>query len=118
GYPGKPMKSMGILGIFLIAFSRDSDILVGSDGFFRYYLTVGGIPLSPGIGVMAKKKPPIPKPDASDERVVIVHLKGSPAYADWLDRVHKSTHIPKASMFRLAMSEWAQRNGHPAPPDM
>jgi hypothetical protein len=48
--------------------------------------------------------------------VVIVHLKGSAEYADWLDKLHRKTHIPKASMFRLAMELWAKQNGHGEPP--
>jgi hypothetical protein len=67
---------------------------------------------------MAKKKPTTSKGDPADERVVIVHLKGSPAYAEWLDQVHKKTHIAKATLFRLAMAEWAEKNGHPTPPEM
>jgi hypothetical protein len=52
-----------------------------------------------------------------DDRVAIIHLKGTPAYADWLDAVHRKTHIPKATIFRLAVAEWAERNGHPVPPE-
>jgi hypothetical protein len=55
---------------------------------------------------------------AADDREVIVHLKGSTAYAEWLDAIHRKTHIPKTSIFRLAVAEWAERNGHPAPPEM
>ncbi len=67
---------------------------------------------------MAKKKGPPAKGEPADERVVIVHLKGSPAYAEWLDQLNKRTHITKATLFRLAMADWAQKNGHPAPPEM
>ena len=70
---------------------------------------------------MAKKKVPPPAPaksEPADERVVIVHLKGSPAYAEWLEGLHRKTHIAKAALFRLSMAEWAERNGHAAPPEM
>lgn len=67
---------------------------------------------------MAKKKAPARKDEPADERVVIVHLKGSPAYAAWLDQVHKQTHIAKATLIRLALSEWARNNGHPVPPEI
>lgn len=73
--------------------------------------------MEPGTVTMAKKRPAPAKGDAGDERVVIVHLKGSPAYAAWLDQVHKNTHIAKATIFRLAMAEWAKANGHPEPPE-
>lgn len=53
-----------------------------------------------------------------DERVAVIHLKGTQAYAEWLDDVHKTTHIPKATIIRLAVAEWATRNGHKAPPEL
>jgi hypothetical protein len=66
---------------------------------------------------MAKKKatggdakPPTP------ERVVIVHLKGSQGYADWLDALSEETHIPKTTLFRVAMAEYAKNHGHAGPP--
>jgi hypothetical protein len=61
------------------------------------------------------------KPDpvqGKDDRVVIAHIKGTPEYAAWLDDVHNKTHIPKAAIFRLAVEEWAGRNGHPKPPEL
>jgi hypothetical protein len=67
---------------------------------------------------MAKKKAPAAKSESTGDRVVIIHLKGSPEYAEWLDQVHKKTHIAKATLFRVAMAEWAERNGHPAPPEI
>lgn len=67
---------------------------------------------------MAKKKAPPPEPEPSSDRTVIIHLKGSPAYAAWLDGVHERTHIPKTTLFRLAMKEWAKNHGHPAPPEI
>jgi len=53
----------------------------------------------------------------SDERVAVIHLKGTAAYAEWLDALHRKTHIPKAALFRLAMAEWAVRSGHEPPPE-
>lgn len=44
-------------------------------------------------------------------------IKGTVAYSEWLDAINRKTHIPKAALFRLAMAEWAERNGHPAPPE-
>lgn len=74
--------------------------------------------MSPGAATMAKKKSPSAKEDTADDRVVIVHLKGSAAYAAWLTDLHKKTHIAKATLFRLAMAEWAEKHGHPAPPEI
>lgn len=61
-----------------------------------------------------KGTPPEPSPE---DRAAIIHLKGTVAYARWLDAIHRKTHIPKASLFRLAMAEWAKANGHPEPPE-
>jgi hypothetical protein len=56
-----------------------------------------------------------PKP--SDERVAVIMLKGSRAFADWLEDVHRKTHIPKTTIVRLALATWAKQNSHPAPPE-
>jgi hypothetical protein len=61
------------------------------------------------------------KPDPSEvreDRETVIHMKGSPEFVDWLDAVHKATHIPKVQIFRIAVAEWAKKNGHPAPPEM
>lgn len=54
----------------------------------------------------------------ADERAAIIHLKGSPAYAEFMDALNRKTHIPKAALFRLAMAEWCERNGHGTPPEL
>jgi hypothetical protein len=54
----------------------------------------------------------------TDERAAIIHLKGSPAYAAFVDAVNRKSHIPKAAMFRLAFADWCQRNGHGTPPEL
>lgn len=87
---------MGILGITRDCFSV----------YTRYTL------------LMAKKKSPPAKVAPADDRVVIVHLKGSSAYAEWLENIHKRTHIAKSTLFRLSMAEWAQRNGYSTPPEI
>ena len=72
-----------------------------------------------GAALMAKKNAmPTKAEPTGDDRVVIVHLKGSTTYAQWVEHIHKSTHIAKASLFRLAMADWARANGHPAPPEI
>lgn len=62
----------------------------------------------------AKKPPPRPP----DERVAIIHLKGTQEFADWLDAFHRETHIPKATIVRLGLAEVAKRYGRPEPPEM
>lgn len=64
------------------------------------------------------EKKPLKPSSESDDRVAIIHLKGTPDYAAWLDDANQKTHIPKAAMFRLAMASWALANGLDAPPEM
>lgn len=74
-----------------------------------------------GVSTMARPKKNAPKPSTSasaDDRQAVIVLKGSPAYVEWLDAIHKSTHIPKTSIVRLALAQWAKANGHPAPPEI
>ena len=71
-----------------------------------------------GLVVMAKKKPRSADPESGSDRVVIIHLKGSGVYSDWLDRLNKHTSIPKAQMFRLAMIDYAKKIGFEQPPEM
>ena len=78
--------------------------------------------MAAGVATMGRpkkseKRPPEPIA-ASDERVAIIHLKGTPAYAAWLDEANRKTHIPKAAMFRLGMEMFAKANGLDAPPEM
>lgn len=79
-----------------------------------------------GVILMAKRGKGRPKtgevrqPAATtaDGRVVIINLKGTEEYAAFLDELHSKTHIPKASIIRLAVAEWSARNGHGVPPNM
>lgn len=64
---------------------------------------------------MAKKKPGRPKMGPEPKRTV-VNLKGSPAWGDWLGEISERTMIPASKLIEVAMKEWAERNGHPAPP--
>lgn len=76
--------------------------------------------MSLGAGLMAPRpKQGAKKPDvrSSDERLGVIHIKGTVEYSKWLDKLHQATHIPKAVLFRIAIAEWALRNGHPAPPE-
>ena len=47
----------------------------------------------------------------------VINLKGSDGYREWLSGVSKKTHIPSASIVRLALAEWASKHGHVAPPE-
>jgi hypothetical protein len=53
-----------------------------------------------------------------DERVAIIHLKGSVEYAEWLEGFHQTTHVGKATLVRLGLIEMAKRYKYPAPPEL
>lgn len=63
----------------------------------------------------AKGKAASPK---TRDRITIINLKGTPDQAEWLDAVFWKTHIPKSSIVRLALTEWAEKHGHQAFPWM
>jgi hypothetical protein len=49
-------------------------------------------------------------------RATIINLKGSQEQADWLEAIHRKTHLAKAVIVRLALDQWAGSNGHPPMP--
>jgi hypothetical protein len=53
-----------------------------------------------------------------DERVAIAHLKGSIAYYEWLDAIHRDSGIPKTTIIRRAVAAWAKGRGYPPPPEL
>jgi hypothetical protein len=74
-----------------------------------------------GAGLMARTKrakPATPPPAQEPERETIVNMKGSPEYSAWLEDIHRKTHIPKVQIFRVAIADWAARNGHRPPPEI
>jgi hypothetical protein len=78
---------------------------------------IGGVST---MGRPRKTAKPAPAESIDDrgERETVIHMKGSPGYVKWLDDVHRKTHIPKVQIFRIAVSEWAARNGHEEPPEI
>ena len=70
---------------------------------------------------MAKKKAsPAPvEPEASEVKgqVSIITLKGSAAFRDWLAAESKRTYIPAASIVRIGLALWAEKNGVKPPPE-
>jgi hypothetical protein len=65
-----------------------------------------------------KKRGRPPKPPEDANRETVIHMKGSAAYVEWLESIHRKTRIPKVQLFRMAMEEWAERNKHPKPPEI
>lgn len=70
-----------------------------------------------GRPLFVNASPVEPMAVASD-RVVIIHLKGSRAFVDWLEEVHQKSHIAKATIMRIALAEWAAQNGIAPPPEI
>lgn len=68
-----------------------------------------------GTAIMPKPKGR-PKAKALAPRTTIINLKGSQELADWLEAIHRTTHIPKAVIVRLALGEWAENHDHPSIP--
>ncbi len=59
-----------------------------------------------------------PNPDAVEatdvsrgHRLTIASIRLSKALAEWLEAVHRKTHIPKAVIVRLALALWGEQNG-------
>lgn len=58
-------------------------------------------------------------PCGAKNRQLIIHVKGSRAYATWLEDAHRKTHIAKATIVRLAIAEWAAKQGYDVlPPEL
>jgi hypothetical protein len=69
---------------------------------------------------MAKKRTASAmKPAEAENRgqVSIITLKGTDAYRDWLSAESKRTHIPAATIVRLGLAMWAEKNGGKKPPE-
>ena len=57
---------------------------------------------------------------AEDGRVSVIHLQGPPEERDWLTAANRKTHLPKATIVRLALTKWCEANGlvpYPHPGD-
>jgi hypothetical protein len=65
------------------------------------------------------KQKAVAKPSTEPDRsqVSVINLKGTGPYRDWLSSVSKKTHIPAASIVRLALADWASKNAHQPPPE-
>jgi hypothetical protein len=67
---------------------------------------------------MAKKKAteqPTPRV-ASNIRISVYNLKGSPEYRDWLNEISAITLINSSAIIRDALAKWAKERGCPPPP--
>jgi hypothetical protein len=78
--------------------------------------------MAAGVASMSRPrkqlKPASTSQPEGTERETVINMKGSAEYAAWLEDVHRKTHIPKVQIFCLAIAEWAERHGHPSPPEI
>jgi hypothetical protein len=67
---------------------------------------------------MGRPKRGVEKPVSQnpDDRPTVINLKGTPDYVAWLNEANKQTHIPKATIVRLALALFAKEHGLPDPP--
>jgi hypothetical protein len=49
-------------------------------------------------------------------RRTVAVLKGTAEYARWVERLSREARIPTANLLDIALCEWAEQHGHPAPP--
>jgi hypothetical protein len=73
-----------------------------------------------GAAVMARPKGR-PKSEraavpAQTPRITIINLKGSEEQSEWLEKMHRRTHLSKSVIVRLALALWAEQNKHPSFP--
>jgi hypothetical protein len=55
-------------------------------------------------------------PKGADDRVVVIVLKDSPRYRQWVAKLTEATLIPTATIVRDALAKWAADRRLPAPP--
>jgi hypothetical protein len=54
----------------------------------------------------------------SQQRVVVLVLRGSREYRESVSRISRSTDIPTTRLFRKALAEWAASRGFPRLPSI
>jgi hypothetical protein len=72
------------------------------------------------VTVGRPRKRPV-QPDSlagQDDRSNVIVLKGSREYVEWFNALHEKTHIAKATIVRLALADWAKKQGHVSPPEL
>lgn len=76
---------------------------------------VGGV-----VAVGRPRKRPVQQDTepGKDDRSNVIVLKGSRDYVEWFNALHQKTHIPKATIVRLALADWAKKQGHALPPEL
>ena len=99
---GVPIDNMAILGVTYITLSKR--------GMGRHNMA------KTKAGQKKMGRPKLPGGPANRE--VLVGLRGSKAYGEWLDGLNRETSIPKAAIVRLALKMWAESRGLPSPPEV
>jgi hypothetical protein len=63
------------------------------------------------------KKPAVKAPAETGLQTSIITLKGSEAFKAWLAAESRRTHIPAATIVRLSLALWAEKQGSTPPPE-
>ena len=71
-----------------------------------------------GVALKKRRIPATPPAAPEAERETIVNMKGSPEYSAWLEEIPRKTHIPTVQIFRVAVADWARKNGYRMPPEI
>jgi len=74
--------------------------------------------MAPGVGSMARPKKGVKRTDPQDDRPTVINLKGSVEYVNWLEKISKESRIAKATLFRWAMAELAEKQNWQPPPEI
>jgi hypothetical protein len=53
----------------------------------------------------------------SQARRTIILMKGNEQYEQYVENLSKETRLPRTTLFDVALSDWARRQGYDAPPD-
>jgi hypothetical protein len=64
----------------------------------------------------APKHDEVETPPEKGLRVTVFNLKGAPEYKEWLDELSEFSHMPTATLFDVAIAEWAKLHGFPKVP--
>lgn len=74
--------------------------------------------MSAAVAIMPKKKPaPPPKPAKPAPRRVVLQMKGTDEWKDWLDQLSEFLRMPTSTIVDHALIEYARAHGfEPAPP--
>lgn len=81
---------------------------------------LGGTAVVGSVAVVAKKKPkstPTPAPEPAEPRQIVISIKGTAEFRDWLNRLADHERVTAVAVIERALVEYAANHGfaEPAP---